>query len=1072
MQNLLATLEPLCHQDRMRLMVESGKNPDVTVLNALEAGNVYERRLALTSCFSSRDSARVLRGLQDASGFVRGLAISIAPIVLSVTDVLSVLDLLPAKMRLVLLYAFERQKKVTPIADAYLERLVLAGNTREATAIIRFASAVAVQKHGAVMELAAPFEWARLARQHPSIVADWLEAEASALLEANPRLVWRVNAVLPHLALFSAARAMQLLRVVRRTTVLGRLHLQPLLAICPQEVAVLLLETDEAMNLELSAVAHRISLEQLLGLQTQHPRTLMQLENFMPRFSPATRASIFQAFRGTWADSQGFLSADTLRLLPQTLREREAKRHLEHPALSALPLQRVQYASLLGWDEAQTLLETSIKHPKPEYRIAAVHNQIRAARFERNYDKVLEFARYRKNEQDPVRLVILGAIAELPPAAWQATQLESLGQVLQDALNAADLSSGTALAAERIVIRLLPFHADWAAKWIGTLVKERGSINMYGIGRLISDAQARVIAKALLPVLKAWESRERDQQIINVFTQFGKRLRVLPEFLELAERLARQAQNYTAQSALWLLSRHDCKRFNQLVPELLERDKSWATVGAVFQHLHQRRQDLLTPFLGRIAYSGKFSTGKTRFVLPMVNDFYRWNPAQQDTFVQTLGEVARDSDRDIPAILRVLVQLANMPNASAQTIERLADLKNPRLAIRDAALRALGRLDEQRGLEPLLSALEDDRARVAIYALRRLLLKMMPVKAFEFLQNIKVERVTVAKEVLRLIGELRGETAFVFLLEMSKQTLHRDVRVALLRALWDYPEKPETWEIFQAAASDPDPAMSDGVIKIPIDRLSNLQQQKLIAVLVQLIQHPDPDVRSQTMQRCEFLPVNDQQKHLVQPLLNAMNSDIPNQITIATRAFFSTYTGTDTEIIRQTFGQLLSNRQALHQAVQAFLDLSDHNKQKQFQDCARAILTALKPDVLTLHLQTKIALLCLSHNEIADFMISLETRQQLHSDVYHVAINILNEGQNVQVTRSLAILEQRWREHPNEILRRLSLEVLLLSASNQYRNNAQWTPEKLALLELYRADRSSLVASAAQFTFPVLEVDD
>jgi hypothetical protein len=273
MQNLLATLEPLCHQDRMRLMVESGKNPDVTVLNALEAGNVYERRLALTSCFSSRDSARVLRGLQDASGFVRGLAISIAPIVLSVTDVLSVLDLLPAKMRLVLLYAFERQKKVTPIADAYLERLVLAGNTREATAIIRFASAVAVQKHGAVMELAAPFEWARLARQHPSIVADWLEAEASALLEANPRLVWRVNAVLPHLALFSAARAMQLLRVVRRTTVLGRLHLQPLLAICPQEVAVLLLETDEAMNLELSAVAHRISLEQLLGLQTQHPRS-------------------------------------------------------------------------------------------------------------------------------------------------------------------------------------------------------------------------------------------------------------------------------------------------------------------------------------------------------------------------------------------------------------------------------------------------------------------------------------------------------------------------------------------------------------------------------------------------------------------------------------------------------------------------------------------------------------------------------------------------------------------------------------------------------------------------------
>ncbi len=1072
MQNLLAKLEPLCHQDRMRLMVEYGKNPDEAVLLAFDAGNVYQRRLALASCFSSKNVARVLRGLQDASEFVRGLAVSLAPVVLSAEDVLGVLDLLPAKLRLVLLYTFERRGTVTAIADAYLEQLLRAGNTRDATAIIGFASAEVVKKHLDLMELAASFEWSRLARNHAGLFADWLEEKANQASELNPRLVWQVNQVLPQLAFFSATRVLQLLRAIRRSTALSNLRLQPLLSICPQEIAIFQLESEEVMQLDYSSVAHRLSLQQVLGLQAQQAKTLTNLEDFLQRFSASARVPIFAAFRGSWADAQGFIAASTLRLLPQEIREQEAKRHLEHPNLSTRPLERVQYAGLLGWDEAKPLLEPILKYPKPEYRVAAVPNQIRTAQFDQTkYDAVLEFARFRKNEQDPVCLVMLNAIADLPPAAWQSSQLESLGLVLQDAINAADLSHSTAAAAERIVIRLLPFHALWAAQWIGTLVKERGSINMYGIGQIISDNQAQVIAKALLPVLKAWQSRERDHHIINVFMQLGKRLRVLPDFLELAENLVRTAQAGTAQTALWLLAKHDHTRFHRLVPELLQKDQSWAVVAMVYQHLHLHRQDLLTPFLGRQAYKGKFSTGKTRFVLPISQGFFRWQPQQQSTFVQTLDEVARDSDRDIPAILQVLVQLASIPNAAASTIERLADVKNSRLAIRDAALRALGRLDEQRGLEPLLSALEDDRARVAIYALRRLFLKMMPAKAFAFLQAMKYERVTVAKEVLRLVGELRSQTALTFLLEMYPKNLHRDVRVALLRGLWDYPENTITWQIFQEAAQNPDAAIADGVIRIPVERLSEDAQQKLIGLLAQLFQHPDPDVRLQTLHRCQSLPVKDTQKQLVQPLLAALNSSTLDQTIAATRAFFATYGSEDPSLIESVFGQLLPQRKILQQAVRSFIEMRPYLLPRHSQQCASAILRALEPDVLTLQLQTEVVLMCFEWQAAAQWFI--QKAAEIHAGIYHTALESLQiaQQQRSQAQLGLQTLELAWRNHTHDILRRLALEALVLSASNEYQNNAMWTTEQIALLELYRKDPASLVAGAAQFTFPVLETN-
>jgi HEAT repeat protein len=682
----------------------------------------------------------------------------------------------------------------------------------------------------------------------------------------------------------------------------------------------------------------------------------------------------------------------------------------------------------------------------------------------------------------------------LPPARWQPEQLERLGSIVQDALNAADLSAQTASQLERLLVNLLPFQLEWAAGWIQKLIKERGQINWFGIGSRISNPQARAVAAQLLPVVQAWQTREREPQIIQLFQQLGQRMRELSDFLELAEQMVtHSSQTHTSRAALGLICAHDPARFRRLVPELLQADPSWATVELVYLHLHHHRQDLLTPFLGRTAYSGRFSTGKTRFVLPVSSGFQRWNPAQHHSFVQTLEEVVLDSERDIPAILRVLVQLARIPNASLELISLLAEESNPRPAVRDAALRALGRLDEARGLEALLRAMEDSRARVAIYALRGLFLGMAQSTALEMLKRAPLERVTVAKEVLRLIGELKSESAYAYLLERSlpvvapQKPLHRDVRVALLRALWDYLEDERTWELFFAAAADPDPAIADSVIRIPIERLSGGLHPKLITLLVTLLAHPDPDVRLETLQRMIYgLPIQGASPQLVRPLLEMLHSKMQKQIFLASQVFFTSYTGSNTgsnigsdtgsnsntntnyEIVQEAFTSLLTDRQSLHSATEAVLTcyrIGSENQHSKGNSSARAVLAALSSDPNTLAIQIRMVFQFLPIKELGAFVITLADQAQLHADNYQITKTALFHltQQRSYPQQNLQTLEQVWVDHPHETVRRLALESLILRCAR-----TGWTAENLQQLERYRQDPSSLVAAAAQFIFPVL----
>lgn len=1072
---LLVELEKLSHADRVRRMVELGHRAstgDSMATATLQALSIrtgfYERFLVVESCYGSRNGAQVLQALSDPSRILRRLALRLVPIVCTDEQVLAALEGASRKIQAVLLLGISRRRR-SSVTDAFLERLAASVDDR-ISQLLPFGSTEAVAR---LLPAASPLfgihDWTRLARRHPSIAFEALHQRSQAQTEPDPRLLLHVNAVLAELAQSRPDDALTLVRSLLRHEPPRRLDLQRLAARRPDEMADLLLAHEDggAARVSLSKCAYRLSPERLMSLLRHRVTLLPQKTVWLRRLSPDLRRASYEQAGLGWRDAEGIIDAAIITLLPGDIREKEARRHLALPALVTRPVVRLPYAAFLPWDEARAVLETSIRNPDADVRTVALSTLINIARFQRErLSDVLAVIRARANEQDPVRRAMLSTLAALPPSRWRIEHLEEIGQIVQAALDAADLSFFTQREAERLIVALVPFHPEWAAPWLGTLVKSRGQLSFQGLGDRLTDADVLRIAPALLPVLEAWETRERDRFVVQVAYSLGRRLRIFDKLIDILERLViTSRQGYTISQILGLLAWYRPDRLAVIVPTLLESDPSAITLSPVHHYLHRQRQDLLNRFLGQHAYTGRFGTGKTRFVLPFTTGFHRWTHSQQTTFADTLNQITEDTSRDAPSIARAISQLAALPAVTPTRLIELADHRTGDQAVREATLRALGRLDSGEGIALLVEALGDSRARVAIYALRSAILEMPPERALTLLQNAPTEKITVAKEVVRLLGELDTPDVYRLLLEMDSRPLHRDVRVALLRALWDHIERDETWLVLNRAAADPDPAVAAGVVRIPTDHLSSLAQQRLLNLMTVLLDHADPRVRLDTLERCVTLPVSDPHRVLLPRLLTSLSSPLPDESAVAARAVFATYAGStqqDATTIAEAIGNIKRDRRVLVTALGA-LHVALTENRTRLRPTTRAVIEALADDPLAARHRVELAVAGLPWEEVAGYLTHLAAVNELHAEALMAAVSAIQGSVSRHSDEAgLSILEAALAESPDERLRRLALAAVVARAVT----TVGWTTELRTRLDKFRRDPAPLVAAAAQFTFP------
>ncbi len=1025
-KTLLQTLEPLTHQARMQQMVAIGKqsrdNRDLAgTLARLARGDFYDRYMALQSCFGSENIELINQSLSDRSRKLRSLALRLIVLFGDDDQLIAALQIIPTKQRSHLLKKSLKHGRYQVI-ERYLEELAIA-NPEELSKYLAFGSTEFVTNHIEVLlHRSSDDDWRKLAYFHPLIAAQTLLQQAETITEFDPRLRYYVSAALPELAERCPKPALNLCRALLRTTSITQINLQLLVDKCWNEVAEIVLQSEDRPNWDFSSkVAHKLDWHLLPALiekgYLQYPAS------WLSKLTPEKRSQLYTAYNTRWRDNNGVLAVELIQSLPRTQRENEARLHLNLPILATRLSQRLPYAAFLPWDEAWNTLKTFVQNPDPEIRAIALKTLIETVRFERHRTSdLLQKIIARRNEQELIRAVILSAMASLPPGLWKTEHLPDLTQIILDALNAADLSYSTERWAELFIIQVLPFHPLWAAQQLALIVKVRGRISFYNLGSRLSNAQVREIAPQLLPIFQAWADRERASNIVTVAQCFGIRLKVFDGLVTLLEQVIElRCADWVAYSGLQVLDSYHRMRLQTLIPALIAQDRSWITQWVVQKYLHRHRQDLLTPFLERRAYKGRFSTGNTYLVLSVTDGFHRWTANQQQKFAETLVTVTRDRGQDQISLFRVMDQLGNLQNVPPTRLIQLAQRKNTQLAVRDRALRVLARRDNGDGIPVLLEAMEDDRARIAIYALRTAILAMSPQNAIALLQTIPSEKVTVAKEVIRLMGEFTTENAYQQLLSWNNKELHRDVRVALLRAFWTHLERDETWVIFQQAAISNDSAISTMVARIPSDSLSSFSQAKLLTLLATLLQHPDPLVRIDVLRRCVSLPVADPMRQLQQPLLQRLTSAFPDESLTAAQAFFATYSGVDAEVVAAMVQKILPDRRSLKTIIDA-LQTEVQWRRNQLLPTVRAVLRVLAIDPLVSSIRWKLAIASLPPVELIDFAKS--SIQNLLPETLWYAVTAIRQLTSHYELNDLITLETALLTHEDARLRRLALALL------------------------------------------------
>ena len=1173
LSELRAELSSTHYTARFRRMVELGRRAPTdpgarAALDGLSQGDAYERRLALAAQFTRRDGAEVLRATSDASSRIRSLAFRLVALACDDTQVLEALKMAHAMRRENVLLQRLVKRERQGVIDAYLDWLAARDGVTDFADAVPLGTPAGIRRHleRALKKPSYRF-WGRMARFAPDILGEVLASYLKAVPgEPDPVTRMLVNGYLARIADQAPDAALELFELLLSRRIQPDAEAWKWLVMRRPEAALVLLRRHEhatAFWKQFAKAAPHLSVESLAWLVRRAPGSLGDAKTLLPLLSESARRAVVEGWcaavdvapdwgtelLGSITDTavrehvysrwsvaarnrDGVISLERLRALPLDLREREARRHLgEVVALGTRPQQRMEYARLLPWDEALAALQSYLGHPEGGVRGAALTTLLAIPGLRPDepalVDRALPLVLARKNEQDPVRAAMLGALVKWPRRVWRREHTEAVGRMVRDALDAADLSHGTAQLAEALVLRTFAREPAWGATWLATLLKERGRLYSFRLGEHLTDDEVRAAAPQLLGIAKVWAQREQGGPLLLLVQSLGERAGLvegLPDVIvavrdetpwsglalglsqwlskhgrarfeetlgttvrrwydrgwrseiislaasqeegevlhvELVSGLERVALRLgdEAPAALKVLHQKAWTAFDRLLPALLKADASVICFSVVHDYLHHRRQDLLTPFLGAPVIKGRFATGKSGWLLSFDGGFFRWTAEQCATYSASVGRMLDDPERDTPTLLWATSLLAAIDWAPMDRLCSLADDTRP--AVQERAIRVMSRCDQGQGVPTLLRCLEDARARIAIYGLRRAFNGMPPSRVVSLLSEVPLTKVTVAKEVVRLLGELRSDAAYARLLELDGLQLHRDVRIAMLRALWDHLDREPTWAVLTRAVEGADWVMASRVGDIPANRLTETSDRRLSALLGRVLARPEPEARIDLLQRAAYLSVKDAERTFLSACGARLGSPYDDEVAAAMRAILHRSDERDLERLEGMLDAVAPDRRALSVALGQLLSLQVKSRASYMQ-AASAAERVLSRDSRLAPLRVRCAAAALAPVALAERLAHMGEAGHLHSDALEACRDVVN-GVNAA---ELEAVEARLAASPSAEARRVAVWCLVRDAGP----GRGWTPERLARLARMQEDPSPLVSGAAQVVFPPREM--
>ncbi|XSG77499.1 HEAT repeat domain-containing protein [Herpetosiphon llansteffanensis] len=1060
--HLLAEFEQVSAAQRIKRMVALGQqarnNPQSSQLIAqlAQSSSIYQRRLALWSCYGSHDSSLIRRFISDPAQSLIQLAIELMAVYGNDADVQASLSQLAAPFWRKTLKLLAKQGRFHLI-DAFLATL----ETQQLPAYQLFGSEQYYNQHKAsIIHQLKPADWSHFARFKPRECADAvqqiLENEAHNLTHKQHIF----NQAIPDLVTYDPDRALALLQTaINQQIALQALQLQALANQRPQAIANLMIQRQQAASINWGNLLSKLDLDSVLQLAELNllPRPGLWLS----KIASAYRSALYAAHHRQWYNEQLLLADDAIwQALPSNERQYEARRIQQLPNTAGNLRLKIHHAAYLPWNEAWQALQPALKHNEAEFRGEALASLIKIVRYQPEYAQTaLDLVHDRRNEQDPVRVKMLSALSELPAWRWHPEHLASIEQIIRGSLNARDCSDASIRLLQRWLSKLLEVHPQASIELISQISRERGKLFVQRHGRELNASEAQALCAALLPIMQSWQRRQQAEDILSIINFVGRAIKDVPELLAMLEQIANDTIDWAAMRAVYVLHRYARRMFNQVVPRILAHDRSWITQDLIANFVHTKRQDLLTPFLPAQRYKGKFSTGDAAYILPIQHGFERWTTTQQQIFAEAVSIQTEQEDLQHQYLVEYAQRLAYLSEVAPTRLIELAQLDAPIEVLRDKALEALSRRETGDGVPTLIEALGDARARVAIYALRRVLLRMPTSQALAILRTVPTSKITVAKETIRLIGDLKNRAAYQELLRWNELELHRDVRIALVHALNNYLDQPETWQIFERLLSHEETTVVKSLTRIsPIGQPLSLHEP-VLRLLAALVEHPNLEVREEAVGRCFFFHGTDPQRILVEPLTKALMSGIVRLRDAAVRSLLTSYAIEDSAVITAIVRENLPNRAVINELIST-LD-RQVSAFESYHPLGHAVINELARDRFTILLQIQLAGHCYDEQTWFNFVQQLKQQGLLNVNTFRTVLEVVEKVANRIWLAQPEQLETFFYQSNDPYLRRIGLAAFGFKTKR-----LGWYPADYQRLAEYQADPTELVAVPAQFIFP------
>ncbi|RDW66991.1 hypothetical protein BP5796_09740 [Coleophoma crateriformis] len=1083
--------EKLNHNGRIKYMVEHGRNSKTSTsilqdILQLSEQSLYEQLLVIQSCYGSGDVSTAIKLLSSSSSTILGKAAMKVIIRFgSDAEVLQSLNLLPVrtKMRnLQMMRNLRPSRRRQKVIDLFLDRIkdFETGDEVIYRKVLPLGSEKIVKKHlPESLHVLTRTEWSRLATYHPvftrCIFDDWISTRkvSQTTIKDIFHLFYRWAQSDENVdLLISLIKNLQ----DNHSIELEKAPLQLALKRRPHEIMKIVMQSKMCPSLEYSAkFLQSLGMDELFGLGKADPHAIAQDQLY--KLSLQQRQAVFESRSILWRLSDGSISISTLRTLPEEQRIAEARRCVNLPDFEAKPVKRIPYIALLPWDEAIKLQMPQIRSSDAATRSSALRFQIESAIYdETKIGDALQLVLKCQNDQDPVRQATSRALAIIPAARWKTEHLADLDKIIRQALDVHDLSSTTLENLIKVVTQILPRHPVWAVQQLLLIGNER--YDRYSIPKFFHQTglkpkkdTMRELSGSMAPLLQTLVEKKQTKLLLSLRFAFAGFIVFWNEWMDAIEKvLTEEMEDFRKDRSeirygtevLEILKTYRQETYWNLIPNLVEKRSIMAKDGRVVDHVNIRQQNLLDPYL---------TPGDTLYLEgtesnPACHHFFdlsHWTHAQQSLLASTSLNTINDPTAKVPIKLAYISRLSSLSFVDPKPLIELARSKIP--IINETAMIALGQLDSVSGVSELLEALQDSRARIAIYALRKLFARMSSHSVLDLLKKAPMGKVTVAKEVVRLVGDLRRLEALEFLLTLEREDLHRDVRVALVRALWFYLDHNSVWPIFFAAARDPYVALAQAVINIPQENLSEATEQHLLEAYLHLLQNPSAEIRQSLLRHCALnLQIPDTSEILLARLEELTKSKSKKEKDLSAQAVFKIYGSSRPDLVAALFSRTLHDYKALTSLFHIFTYQISPNDKRMYRS-TRLLYDLFSTDPLLINLRLRLLFQGFPVAEPATELCTL----------FHALIPDLQIDGLVQARAHLEALARTDPVAVNSLERELGasndekarwLGVVCLEAGIYKSAGNGWDDEKLDKLKSYQCDESLMVRGKAFFIFP------